>query len=180
MKIHLKELQEGSNALAFDLSQDELNQFVSEADDLYFARHGGAKVEMTIDRVNDLLSVRGRVDGDAGFECARCLRENARPVAIRLRWTMVPRKQLMGGGATSDEEVALTTDDLEVSFYEGEELDLTDLVREAILLDLDPAPRCEVDGCEFAEYTTASPVPEGEPVDPRWAPLAALKDKLRK
>lgn len=178
MKIEIRELRDGSNPAVFEVPEAELNAIVKEADALYFARSGGAKVDLTVDRVDDLLSVRGTIDAMAGFECARCLTENERPIAMKLRWTLVPRTEL-SGGLSNDEEVGLTTDDLEVSFYEGEEIDLGDLVREALLLELDPAPRCGVDSCVFTTYTTASAEPADAPVDPRWAPLAALRGKVR-
>jgi uncharacterized protein len=178
MKIEIRELRDGSNPAVFEVPQEDLDTIVKEADPLYFARDGAAKVDLTVDRVDDLLSVRGRIDASAGYECARCLTENARPIAMQLRWTLVPRSEL-AGGLSSDEEIGLTTDDLEVSFYEGEEIDLGELVRESLLLELDSAPRCGVDSCVFSTYTTASAEPADAPADPRWAPLQALRGKVR-
>jgi uncharacterized metal-binding protein YceD (DUF177 family) len=181
VKILVRELSAGENPFDFEVPVAELNSFVSDADDLYYARNAGGHVMMIVDKVDEILSVRGRIQGaSCGFECARCLKENARPLDIRLRWTLVPRSTIARAASLSpEEEVELTTDDLDVSFFDGDEIDLMEIVREAILLELDPAPRCEVDSCEFQGYA-APPSPEAEPeIDPRWAPLQAMKEKLK-
>ncbi len=180
MKILLKELSPGVNTFTFEIPQVDLDAMVKEADDLYFARAGAAKVEFGVEKIDDILTLRGSVHGDAGFECARCLKENARSISVPVRWTLVPKSAVVVPGMSAEEEVELTTDDLDVSFFDGEEVDLLELAREAVLLDLDPAPRCEVDSCEFQAYA-AAPSEEAEPeIDPRWAPLMAMKDKLKK
>jgi uncharacterized metal-binding protein YceD (DUF177 family) len=181
VKILVRELSAGENPFDFEVPVNELNSFVSDADDLYYARNAGGHVMMIVDKVDEILSVRGRITSTScGFECARCLKENERPLDIRLRWTLVPRSTIARAASLSpEEEVELTTDDLDVSFFDGDEIDLMEIVREAILLELDPAPRCEVDSCEFQGYA-AAPSSEAEPeIDPRWAPLQAMKEKLK-
>lgn len=181
MKILVRELSAGENPFDFQVPVGELHGVVRDADELYYARHDGAQVGMVVDKIDEILSVRGRItSAGCGFECARCLQENAYPLDIRLRWTLVPRSTVArSAGLSAEEEVELTTDDLDVSFFDGEEVDLMEIVREAILLELDPAPRCEVDSCEFRGYAPP-PSHEAEPEsDPRWAPLQAMKDKLK-
>jgi uncharacterized metal-binding protein YceD (DUF177 family) len=181
VKILVRELSAGENPFDFQVPVGELHSVVRDADDLYYAREHGSQVVMVVDKVDEILSVRGRITSTGcGFECARCLKENERPLDIRLRWTLVPRSTIARSASLSaEEEVELTTDDLDVSFFDGEEIDLMEIVREAILLELDPAPRCEVDSCEFQGYA-ARPSPEAEPeIDPRWAPLQAMKEKLK-
>ena len=81
---------------------------------------------------------------------------------------------------TSEKEAEVRNDDLNVSIYDGEKIDLTDLVREQILLDLPTQILCREDckglcqkcganlnevNCNCAENET----------DPRWSALKNLK-----
>ena len=62
--------------------------------------------------------------------------------------------------------------------YEGEEVDLGELAREAILLELPPIPRCadnEVCTREFDDEPKASK----DAVDPRWGPIQAMLESKK-
>lgn len=174
MLINLKELGEGRSRHPFVVPHARYATYVAEADDLYAVAEGECAVDLTLDRVEDVLSLRGTIEGPLQFSCARCLATRQRPLHINVHWTLMPRAKFTAG-TTAEEEIELSTDDLDVSFFEGEEIDLEDLVREAILLELDPAPRCEVDACESDGYKAASLVLDEATDDPRWAKLAALR-----
>ncbi len=175
MKIHIRELNEGSNLRRFEIPPDRFEQILREVDDLYRAEGAPCVAEIDVQRVDSLLSLRGTVDGDAAFSCARCLADRPRAIDLSLHWTLLPKEEI-AAGLSPDEEVELTAEDLDTSFYDPEaEIDLEALVREAILLELEPIPRCDVDDCEASAYGDAPAEPEGEPrLDPRWAPLAAM------
>ena len=115
------------------------------------------------------------------FECARCLAERKRGLDMRVRWTLVPASQITSGSVSAEEEQELTSDDLDVSFYTGDEVDLGELARETLLLELEPCPRCDVDECEGDRYL--SPPPEADEVvaeDARWAQLGTLRAEMAK
>jgi uncharacterized protein len=71
-------------------------------------------------------------------------------------------------------------DDLDVSIYDGEKIDLTDLVREQILLDLPTQILCQEDckglcqkcGANLNEVNCNC---EENEIDPRWSALKNLK-----
>lgn len=178
MKIALKELSEGSNHFAFDVPADEFDRWVHEADELYHGAGQPCHVEVTVDRYDDLLTIRGRARAPLRFECARCLADRSTEYNESLRWTLVPQRVVAGGDVRPEEEVELSSDDLDVSFYSGDEFDVAELLRETILLELEPCPRCPVDECEGDRYLSApSEVEETPDIDARWAALAALRDK---
>jgi uncharacterized protein len=180
MKVQVQELRPGYNPLPFTIPEAVLHGIVQDADLLYFARSGGASVDFTIEKLDEVLMLRGTISATVGFECASCLAEQERPLAVTLHWTLLPKTYLAGSGVSKEEEVELTTDDLDVSFFEGEEINLGELAREAILLELDPAPRCGLDTCGRLAYPTApsEDAASAASVDPRWAPLLALRDRL--
>ncbi len=177
MKIDLRELHEGTNPVSFEVSADDFDTWAQEADVLYHGASEPCRVRLTVDRYGDLLTIRGDVRAPMRFECARCLAERSHPLDMAVKWTLVPAKSI-SAGMSEEEELELTADDLDVSFYSGEEIDLGELVREAVLLELEPNPRCRVDECEGDRYLSPpSEAPPSAEIDPRWAGLAALQAK---
>jgi len=177
VKISVKELNEGTNAFPFEIETQRFEGILREVDDLYRAAGVACAADLYVDKVEDLLQLKGTVRAPLGFACARCLKDLDGALDLELRWTLLPKSHFEG----SPEEQELTEDDLDVSFFEEDEIDLEALVREAILLELEPIPRCSIDDCPEARYLAdaqSSALTNG--LDPRWAPLAALKDKFSK
>jgi uncharacterized protein len=78
---------------------------------------------------------RGAVRGEVLGTCARCLEEYAFGVDHPFVFVLTPR-------VAATEGTRLTPDDLALSYYEGEEIDLTPLVHEQIILALPTRPLC--------------------------------------
>lgn len=177
MKLDIRELNEGSNPIAFDIDVAGFDAILKEVDELYVA-NAPCEVRFDVQKLEDMLMVVGEVRAPHGAQCARCLADLARSLTLKIRWTLLPTSSL-GHRVSEEEEVELTTDDLDVSFYEGDEIDLADLVREAVLLETEPIPRCDVDDCPNKLYQ--QPPAESAPkIDPRWGPLQQMKEKLSK
>ena len=170
MKIVVRELREGSNSVRFPIPVPKLDGIVKDVDGLYRAETDGA-VDLDVQKLEGMLFLRGKVDANYLFDCAACLAERQRKLEIDIHWTLIPKTAF-----TDDDnqtEVELTSDDLDTSFYEGEEVDLGELAREAILLELPSIPRCsEAEVCT-REYDE-EPKPSKETVDPRWGPIQAM------
>ena len=100
--------------------------------------------------------------------CWRCL-EEARP-EIRVDAT-----EFHGDGTieTPDDDVL---EDVVSDYVEGDDLDLAAWVRDAVAEALPPTLECGRDDC--TEPSGAEPAPD-EKVDPRWAPLEELAERLR-
>lgn len=140
-------------------------------------------IEITTARVPDgsPVHVRGQIDaGLSGLElratiwatwegeCRRCLTLVTAPLAIDVHTTFLPD----GSGA----------DDADTYTFDGDTVDVGEVVREELMLALPLTPLCD-DGCEGADperFNTA--IPE-EPlsddgndlsIDPRWAALSEL------
>jgi uncharacterized protein len=77
----------------------------------------------------------GKVEGDLLGLCARCLEEYPLPMTREFSFVLSPQRTL-------GREVALTRDDLALSFYEGKEIDLSPLIYEQVILALPPYPLC--------------------------------------
>lgn len=182
MKIRIQQFRQGRSDLTFEITKDELRDYLSELSGTYEALGNSASFEGEVDRFNDTLQIKGELVLSYVLTCSRCVAEQERSERLPVRWTLLPKRTLDTRRLRDDEEVELSTDDLDVSFYEGDEIDLGELVREALLLELDPADECGEEACDDRLTTLlaakADEVPDA--VDPRWAGLAALKANIKK
>lgn len=146
--------------------------------DLGYRPEAPARVEGTVYRsAKSELVVDGTVNATVGFDCVRCLQARTLDAKIREDHVLVRREKLEGAG-----ELTLSEDELEepdVESFTGDEVDLTDLFRQDLLLALPMNPSCETAG-KADECHALAQKPEGDSptVDPRWAPLLELKKKL--
>jgi uncharacterized protein len=97
--------------------------------------------DFSVERSGERITVRGRVWGAAWLECVRCLKGFERSLDVPLELFA----DRMGTGSRRD-EVELERDDY-MMFHDGRRLDLSEQVREALLLELPIAPHCRED-CE--------------------------------
>lgn len=147
--------------------------------DLGYRPIGPARIEGTVYRsAKTELVIDGTITAAVAFDCVRCLQERTLDAQIREDHVLVRREKLDGPGELTLSEDALEEPDVEA--FSGDEIDLTDLYRQDLLLALPMNPSCETagrpDDCQALAPPPESP-PEPE-VDPRWAPLLELKKKL--
>ena len=115
--------------------------------------------------------VRGRLTATVPQTCSRCLEEFAARVDTRVDVRLVPRP------AAAD-SVELGADDLDVDFYENDELDVARVVEDEATLALPMKPLCREDcrglcpACGANRNVTPCAC-AARPPDPR---LAALRD----
>lgn len=128
----------------------------------------------------DRLLVRANVSGEALVPCSRCLTPFGLPLDVSFEEEFIE-----GQPGDVDEDDTLADEEREVTFYEGDEIDLSDAVRENLVLELPIKPLCS-DECQGLCPTCGSNLNEGtctchqeesKPVDSR---LAILKDFLEK
>ena len=150
-----------------------------------FALRPGGRLRGRVEVVDHgTVHVRGRLESTVEIECGRCLERYPVALGQELDLFYLPR-----GGApdeAQEEEVELTDRDVVVGYYEGDRLDLGEVVREQILLALPLKRLCREDcrglcpacGQNRNLVACGCPPPE-EPGDPRLEPLRKLVDKNR-
>lgn len=124
-----------------------------------------------------VYAVAGRCRAEGALACARCLE----PVAWSAdeSFSVEYRRAPDGGG---DRELGLEEDELEVSFLDGDQLDLEELAVEQVLLALPMRTLCAEDCAGLCPRCGANRnLPEAcrcqpEP-DPRWQGLAGLAER---
>ncbi len=114
---------------------------------------GPVTVDATLERVPEGIVVRGDVRGRWRAECSTCLRDIERDLTVRVG-------ELYEADPVEGETYPL----------DGHEIDLEQLARDSLLLELPLAPVCE-EPCE-----PARPLGDGDDeTDPRWAELKKLE-----
>ena len=173
--VRVASLEEVAQQFTLHLEKAALGDLLGREERVYRPGEAGVSGELMISRTGENIFVKGRVQTSLEFSCVRCLSENSRAVEVPIEWSVLPEATYREAAAA--EEIELSAEDLDVSFYSGDVIDLRDIVREAIVLELEPHPTCEAD-CELE--TLAADASEGSNVDPRWLPLLELKRKKKK
>mgnify|MGYP000325706386 CR=1 FL=1 len=128
------------------------------------------------------VHVRGRLAASIEPECGRCLERYPVSADQELDLFYLPRS--VAQAEEQEEEVELSDREVVVGYYEGERLDLGDLVREQLYLSLPLKPLCQQEcrglcptcGRNLNTGACGCPPPE-KPEDPRLSPLRELIGK---
>ncbi len=152
-------------------------------DETEFRLGTGAHLACKVDLMDGTsVHVRGRLSGSVSTACGRCLEDYELSVGQELDLFYLPRAQ--GRPQEQEEEVELTDREVVVGYYDGERLDLGEVLREQIVLGLplrrlcreDCLGRCPSCGQNRNQVSCACP-PAEETADPRLAPLRKLFQK---
>lgn len=123
------------------------------------------------------VETQGQISAKAEMECTRCLQPFEKDFEIPFKASFIAPEHF-----TEEKEAELNESDLDVSVYEDDKIDLTELVREQIILNLPEQIFCRNDckglcaKCGENRNLIDCKCEEKE-IDPRWAALRELKSK---
>lgn len=93
-------------------------------------------------QMNDsTVHVTGQAKARFEYKCGRCLGPQPLDIDTMIDFVLMSEAEWSSSYA-GKEEIELNEEDLDVNFYTGDAIDLGDLIREAILLQLPTFPRC--------------------------------------
>jgi uncharacterized protein len=135
---------------------------------------GPIQVRLDLSRTGKILLVKSRVEAPLRCTCARCLDPFALNLSSEFKMSLRPRPDPR---LAPSEEIELSREDLETDFYDGEEVDLSPMIQDQVLLTLPPKVICREDCRGLCQRCGKNLNREtcqcgGAEVDPR---LAALK-----
>lgn len=90
-------------------------------------------------KTSGAVYIKGSFSALVDICCSRCLESVALPIGADFEYTMMPLK------VETAEEIELKAEDLEISFYEGDFIDLAPIVREQIILQIPMKVLCRED-----------------------------------
>jgi uncharacterized metal-binding protein YceD (DUF177 family) len=139
------------------------------------ATHGAARIRL--DRADDDVIVSGTVKSVVTAECVACLEDVSLPVEAE--FTLVLSPAASQKARRPNEEVELTSDELDTDLFENDTVDLSHWLREQLMLAAPLHPRHEGD-CPRPLTPPNVPTVNGgleREIDPRLAPLMKLAKK---
>jgi uncharacterized protein len=172
MRIELASLEGGKGKFAHTYAPGELL-----ADDDRVRLVGPAVVSGEIRQVGREVKVSGHLEGRVQVDCDRCLKPVDVPVTSNFDLEYVTTEDYEAQHA-----VELTEEDLELSVFDGESIDIDALVTEELLLGVPNHVICQGDckgicpECGVDRNTTDCKC-ETAAVDPRWAGLQELLNR---
>jgi uncharacterized protein len=175
MKILVDDIPESPRELEFSENIEELNETFAQGKSGDFRFPPLADVDLVCYRSGRELFFHGSFRAQIDSVCSRCLKEFSMPVEQEFDFVLSPAP-LRSAGATEE----LRPEELGLSYYSGDEINLGPLIREQVMLALPTRPLCaEVcrglcGGCgadlNFEECRCAQPAD-----DPRTAFSRKLK-----
>jgi len=170
MRIELENLEGGKGGFAHVYNPEDLNP-VDERVKLIAPATVSGKIRLAGNEV----FVNGHVDTRAQVECDRCLKPIESPVDVDFELEYIP-----GSEYESGEVAELTEAEMSVSVFDGQTIDVDEIVKEQILLTVPTRMLCRED-CKGicpecgADRNTGECSCVVKEIDPRWAALKNLK-----
>jgi uncharacterized protein len=98
--------------------------------------------EVKIRKSGRLVLLSGKTQTELRLQCVRCLKEFPYPLSTTFELTLQPLKE-----APSEEETELGSEEMELNFFEGGEIHLSEVACEQIFLEIPYQPLCH-EGCK--------------------------------
>lgn len=170
MIIDVTEIEGASRPFDFSIEPDDL-----ALDQPGFRLTGTVGMAGQIARRAAQIEVKGLIGADAEVDCSRCLQPMARPVAVDFEVAFVDAEIY-----SSVKEHEVHADDLDTDVLDSNRIDLKEIAREQILLNLPAQVFCRSD-CKGlcakcgADRNLIDCKCEEKESDPRWDALKNLR-----
>ena len=131
MKIRLTDIPAAGLPVAEVLPQEALNERLSSGSSYGFEFIQGLDVSLTVFKTPNGAETKGRVTSRYRQPCARCADGIERDLELPTNYILQQRPNELRGAITEEYE-----DDIGITFYDGEHIELDDLIQETIILSL--------------------------------------------
>ncbi len=174
MKLRIDDISAEGREISFAESEQEINRILGRGTLPEYFVKGPLQVSLSYYRAGTEVFISGTLDAATTAACSRCAEEFDLQSRRSFRYVLAPKV------TANDEDFALRAEDLEFSYYQGEEVDLTPLVREQVLLALAERPLCREECRGLCPHCGAN-LNQGDcgckvgSADPRLAVLRTLK-----
>lgn len=140
----------------------------------------GGRLRCLVERGDDeTVHVRGSLQAEVALFCGRCLEPFVHPVQQELDLFYLAHEA--GQDREEEDEVELSDRDVVVAYYEGDRLDLGDVIREQLFLSVPLSRLCREDCkglCPQCGVNRNQQACACSPEEPSLSPFASLRRKL--
>jgi uncharacterized protein len=137
MKISVDEIPQSPKEIKFSESIEELNEIYCRGKSQDFRFPPSLQVELAYYRSGADIFFSGSFRGRFSGTCGRCLEDYEFPLEKRFDFVLTPDPLQSETGAEE-----LSRDDLGLSYYSGDEINLAPLIAEQVMLALPTIPLC--------------------------------------
>ncbi|MHB8110581.1 MAG: YceD family protein [Syntrophorhabdaceae bacterium] len=109
-----------------------------KTDDVNFRLTAPVSYELTVSKFDDAVVIEGPVRVHASVACSRCLEDLDLAFSVDMSIKLMPKAAL-----PESPEMELHNEDLDVYYYEGDEIDIDPFIYEEVLLDMPMRPLCD-------------------------------------
>ena len=172
MRLRIDDIRGEAKEIAFAEPEAAINRTLEAGPVHEFKVEGPVAVALSYYRAGTELFIEGELTAMTAASCARCAEPFVTPSTRSFRYVLIPRALV---SKDDDRE-----DDLEFAVYDGDEVDVTPLVQEQVLLALPTRPLCKEEcrglcsqcGVNLNEHQCGCQTGQAEP---RMAFLRTLK-----
>ncbi|HKV55600.1 MAG TPA: DUF177 domain-containing protein [Candidatus Binataceae bacterium] len=136
MKLRIDDITADAREFRFAEPESEINRALASGLVHEYTVKSPVRVSISCYRAGTDVFVTGSAEATAAAACSRCAEDFEGAKHRAFRYVLAPK--VIGEG----KDAALRVEDLEFSVYEGEEIDLSPLIREQVLLALTERPLC--------------------------------------
>ena len=176
-KIDLLELESGPIEKVIHPGEELLAELFDGLEDFEIGDPSEFEADLRVYKERSTVYVDGRVTAEFDYRCGRCLQDRELEIDKDVDFVLMSEEEWASTYEDSD-EIALEAEDMDVSFYTGEVIDLGPLYREAVLLEFPAYPHCPEslrEECDAAYEENVGDETlekqEEHEVDLRWWPL---------
>jgi uncharacterized protein len=170
--VPINDLDAGGREFRFALSVEWMRQvFQGQVDP---AGPDGV-FEVRVSKSGQDVVVHGTLRAQLVAPCARCLEPASIAIDDEVSALLVPEGKLRGSEGEHD-EYEFSSTEADILTYSGDTVVLDGLVRDELLLEVPMIPLCS-ESCPGIKAPPAQ-TGKGDGIDPRFAPLLKLKEKL--
>jgi uncharacterized protein len=135
------------------------------------------KATLRVEKAGPEIIVKGEIRAAVGLQCSRCTKSFSEDIVVGIETVYHPLEEL-----TAEEKHEIKEDELNLGFYKGEELDISDLITEQVFLNVPMKPLCSElckgicpkCGTDLNSGTCKCEIKE---IDPRFETLKHLLNK---
>lgn len=135
MKVIVSKIPDGGMDLRFGKDEAWFRERLAASQTEAFVVRN-IEANCTVRRMKETVFVAGTVTAQVEMPCCRCLESTVLSVSGPFRYTFAPPP------AESREELELSAEDLDYAYYEGDAIELDDILFEQILLQIPIKPLC--------------------------------------
>jgi uncharacterized protein len=174
VKLRIDDITADGREITVAEPEQELNRALAHGSWHEYFVKAPLQVVLSYYRAGTEVFIAGTIHAVARAACSRCAEEFDLPSQRGFRYVLAPKVMNDNG------DFALKAEDLEFSFYQGDEIDLSPLIREQALLAMAERPLCR-DECRGLGAQCGTNLNDAEcgctplGLEPRLAVLRTLK-----